>query len=62
MLSFVWFSWIMIELDSSFNESKNWSQNSHFLVTFAVVLKGHWTNLTIFWKLANNLLYAKIRR
>ena len=25
------------------------------------VSKGHWTNLTIFWKLANNVLYAKIR-
>ena len=25
-------------------------------------LKGHWTNLTLFWKLVNNVLYAKIRR
>ena len=25
-------------------------------------LKGHWTNLTLFWKWANDVLYAKIRR
>ena len=26
------------------------------------ILQGNWTNLTIFWKLANNVFYVKIKR
>ena len=33
-----------------------------FFICFLILhLKGHWTNFTIFWKLANNVLYAKVR-
>ena len=36
--------------------------SSDNLLTGYDQLKGHWINLTIFWKLANNAFYAKIRR
>ena len=39
-----------------------WSGGSIAPFKVAQNLKGHWTNLTVFWKLANNVLYAKIRR
>ena len=39
-----------------------WSVGSITPFKVAQNLKGHWTNLTVFWKLANNVLYAKIRR
>ena len=38
------------------------SLSSDNLLTGYEQLKGHWINLTIFWKLANNAFYAKIRR
>ena len=36
--------------------------NTAKVLLVAKTLKGHWTNFTIFWKLADNVLYAKIRR